>query len=323
MCHSQYIPNANYYRQHVYRDLHPYCCTFDNCTTADRLYDSRHSWFKHELEAHRNLWHCIEGCDKTFSSKCDFELHVNNRHTDLADPNMLSALERTSKKVADVSAQVSCPFCNMSLALSTFKRHVGRHQEQLALFALPSSVDEKEDGAQDEGQDFTDSSLDLHENQETGGKYDASSLISGGERSSSILDGIVGSDDALSVRSNDTIAPIPDPEFLASIEDSTERLVLPELENQQHEHAAATSAILTGDGAVPRIRKNEISNLEQLRDVPSSGTNVDAPPLVRDDMWLCCTCCQGNLTEYHNQCPTCLHVRCSSCPGPGQMIPQR
>lgn len=34
---------TNIFRRHVYQDLHPYCCTFENCTTADRLFDSRHA----------------------------------------------------------------------------------------------------------------------------------------------------------------------------------------------------------------------------------------------------------------------------------------
>jgi hypothetical protein len=39
----KYVKNStareitDYGRKHVYQDLHPYCCTFEDCATADRL----------------------------------------------------------------------------------------------------------------------------------------------------------------------------------------------------------------------------------------------------------------------------------------------
>ncbi|KAF2688848.1 hypothetical protein K458DRAFT_385013 [Lentithecium fluviatile CBS 122367] len=153
------------WKQQVYRDLHPYSCTFDICTTGDRLYDSRHAWFNHELEAHRASWQCVEGCDKTFTAKDDFQDHVSSKHADLASPNMLAALERTSRMGADLSARISCPLCRMSLTLRALKRHLGGHQQQLALFALPINVESTEwsvqDAAQDEDQVSSNSNVDV------------------------------------------------------------------------------------------------------------------------------------------------------------------
>jgi len=147
------------WKQHVYKDLHPYSCTFDSCTTAERLYDSRRDWFTHELEAHRASWQCIEGCDKTFSTRHDFEAHISTLHADLASPNMLSALRVTSRKPADLTMRVKCPLCDLSLSLRAFQRHVGRHQEQLALFALPPNLEETEDGVQNSDSDSDSASL--------------------------------------------------------------------------------------------------------------------------------------------------------------------
>ncbi|KAF1961192.1 hypothetical protein CC80DRAFT_402833, partial [Byssothecium circinans] len=137
------------WKNHVYRDLHPYYCTFKDCATADRLYDSRHEWFKHELEAHRTSWQCVAGCDKILDSKSAFEKHVETNHAELASPAMLTALKRTAMRSAGLTTQASCPFCNETMSLKALQRHVGRHQEQLALFALPPNLDNTEDEDRD------------------------------------------------------------------------------------------------------------------------------------------------------------------------------
>jgi hypothetical protein len=146
------------WKQHVYRDLHPYSCTFENCATADRLYDSRRAWFKHELEAHRGSWQCIKDCDKTFVCRDDFETHVRAQHPDLSSPDILSALQITSRKAASLSTRVECPLCDEKeiMTLRALLRHLGKHQEQLSLFALPSNMEGSEDGV-DESESDRDS----------------------------------------------------------------------------------------------------------------------------------------------------------------------
>ncbi|RYP18216.1 hypothetical protein DL765_004073 [Monosporascus sp. GIB2] len=147
------IHTAAGWKQHVYRDLHSYCCTFEDCTTADRLYDSRRAWFTHELEAHRTSWQCIEGCDKTFSLERDFDHHVQTSHPNLSQQGMLSALKRTAAKRASLSDEAQCPLCDQRMTLRLLQRHVARHQEQLALFALPLNPEAIEDDAQVEEQE--------------------------------------------------------------------------------------------------------------------------------------------------------------------------
>jgi hypothetical protein len=142
--------SANLCRQHVYRDLHPYCCTHEYCTIADRLYDSRKAWFAHELEAHRKAWQCVEGCDKTFEVESDFETHVRKNHSDLASASMFSALKRTSAKSADLGGKTQCTLCGKYMALRALQRHLGNHQQQLALFALPPNLEDTEDDPNDD-----------------------------------------------------------------------------------------------------------------------------------------------------------------------------
>ena len=138
------------WKQHVYRDLHPFCCTYEHCTTADRLYDSRRAWYTHEL-SHKISWQCIDGCDETFGSEEEFVAHIQKQHPDLARVNMIPALKRTAVKRADLTEQMKCPLCNKRMSLRAMQKHLGHHQEQLALFALPPNLDDTEEDVNDEG----------------------------------------------------------------------------------------------------------------------------------------------------------------------------
>ncbi|KAF2786301.1 hypothetical protein K505DRAFT_260177 [Melanomma pulvis-pyrius CBS 109.77] len=137
------------WKQHVYRDLHPFCCTYEHCTTADRLYDSRRSWFTHEL-AHRTSWQCIEGCNESFRSEKEFVAHVQASHPDLAADKVISALKHTAEKSANLSEHAKCPLCSKQMTLRALQKHLGHHQEQLSLFALPPNLDETEDDPLDD-----------------------------------------------------------------------------------------------------------------------------------------------------------------------------
>ncbi|KAH7073644.1 hypothetical protein BKA63DRAFT_37734 [Paraphoma chrysanthemicola] len=152
--HERYM-----WKQHVFRDLHPYSCTFPHCTTADRLYESRHEWFQHELGAHRMAWECVEGCGKVFDTQQSFDEHVHMSHSDLID--VLPALERTSVRGADLAEQVQCLLCAKSMSLRALQKHMALHQQQLALFALPPSLDETEDDHNDSVDNDAQSSQDI------------------------------------------------------------------------------------------------------------------------------------------------------------------
>ncbi|KAF2491476.1 hypothetical protein BU16DRAFT_565175 [Lophium mytilinum] len=142
------------WKEHVYRDLHPYACTFKHCNTADRLYDSRRAWFKHEMEAHRAVWQCIEGCEKAFPSENDFVQHAQRAHPEVASQEAIAILKKTSIRSAYGTDKASCPICDQSMSLRALQKHLGRHQEQLALFALPVNEDDAED--EDDGPNSTE-----------------------------------------------------------------------------------------------------------------------------------------------------------------------
>ncbi|KAI1822191.1 hypothetical protein F4861DRAFT_410031 [Xylaria intraflava] len=41
------------WKRHVFRDLRPYICTFQQCHSAEKLFSSRHEWKHHEFQIHR------------------------------------------------------------------------------------------------------------------------------------------------------------------------------------------------------------------------------------------------------------------------------
>ncbi|KAF9700891.1 hypothetical protein EKO04_000315 [Ascochyta lentis] len=153
------------WKRHVYQDLHPYCCTFANCTTADKLYDSRHAWFAHELEAHHSSFQCVQGCSKVFRTESEFESHVRSKHEDLAAPAVYSALRRASARTPGLTEETVCKLFDKRMTLCAMQKHLGHHHEQLALFALPANLDDTEDNPDEDDQD---SLLRFEEHREEG-----------------------------------------------------------------------------------------------------------------------------------------------------------
>jgi len=77
----------------------------------------------------------------------------------------LESLAKLSAQPRDMRKGVACPLCRETLSsVREYERHVGRHQEQLALFALPS-----QDVVDDEGDDEEERSDEsIASNPETG-----------------------------------------------------------------------------------------------------------------------------------------------------------
>lgn len=124
----------------------PYVCTFNDCT--DDLFRTRHEWFRHELELHRRQWIC-HLCGYSFTRPSLIERHFRDAHPRrIADHNVQAAVSRASRPLEDLLSS-PCAFCDdwrmppgktdqpMELC-----RHVGRHQEHLALDAIPRHLDE-------------------------------------------------------------------------------------------------------------------------------------------------------------------------------------
>lgn len=154
-----------HWRKHVLQDLEPYICTFSSCGLD--TFRSQHAWFEHELLIHRSRWVCPE-CSTDFRSSHDLKEHVSQYHHGLVSKRQLSAFIDQSKRSVESIQPSECPFCDDSWARADssfacsddalfvnpdqFRRHVGKHMEQVALFSLPRLVQEKSNslGAQDD-----------------------------------------------------------------------------------------------------------------------------------------------------------------------------
>lgn len=163
-------------RTHVFRDLMPYVCTFNDCT--DDLFRTRHEWFRHELEFHRRQWIC-HLCKSSFTRPSLIESHFREAHPGrIADDRVQATVSRASRPLENISSS-SCAFCDdwkmppgKTDETMELCRHVGRHQEHLALDAIPRHLDDLVIIEEDQGPETHDLQSDglstLEENVETG-----------------------------------------------------------------------------------------------------------------------------------------------------------
>jgi hypothetical protein len=125
-------------------------CTAKECKVPDRIYESRHEWFTHEMQEHRNCWECIEGCNTTFHSQDVFRRHLGEAHDVKADNNRMHDVMQSCERRISMDTMAKCPLCRIEqYSLTQLRRHLGKHHTELALFAIPSHV-EAEDDEQEE-----------------------------------------------------------------------------------------------------------------------------------------------------------------------------
>lgn len=134
-------------RKHVFSDLQPYVCTFKDCTSE--LFLTRQEWFSHEINTHRQSWVCIHcGDSKMFHSMCVLKNHLGIQHpSEITDSQLETMLEACQCAPKSIGSE-GCPLCDEwappaveSQNVNEFCRHLARHQQMLALEALPISVE--------------------------------------------------------------------------------------------------------------------------------------------------------------------------------------
>jgi len=173
--HSTYVclQNDQTFRKHLFTDLRPYVCTFEQCDL--KLFPDRHTWFEHELECHRLEWCCHLCSHPPFTSESDFRKHMHARHAHFTSSGQLSALLQISKQPVDRIPAAACDLCDwetilrnsdtsnqaddtLVVTVEQFRRHLGSHMETLALFALPRNYrDEGENANTNEAARFAQS----------------------------------------------------------------------------------------------------------------------------------------------------------------------
>ncbi|WAO93324.1 PX domain-containing protein [Fusarium falciforme] len=142
----QVVSSEHEWRRHIFSDLQPYVCTFQNCSSDS--FSSRHEWFNHELDSHRKQWHCTKCHHINFTSASQLRSHFDSTHqgsfTDAQWPLILKACKRT----LTAFGPSSCPLCftwapprSEAYNAKEFCRHLGSHLQQLALTALPIAIE--------------------------------------------------------------------------------------------------------------------------------------------------------------------------------------
>ncbi len=145
-CHGiERVQNSYAWKKHVYNDLRPFLCTFEECTFPTETYQSRRAWFNHELQNHRRLWTCNGHCKMTFKTEDLMVVHIQEHsRTALTDSQSL-ILARMCVNPIKETVTSKCPMCNLTITgLSKFSKHLGGHLEELALFALPVKIIESD-----------------------------------------------------------------------------------------------------------------------------------------------------------------------------------
>ncbi|KAK7757461.1 hypothetical protein SLS62_000476 [Diatrype stigma] len=149
---------------HAFRDLKTYVCTVGGRECNSLLFGDRNAWFEHELQNHRSRYNCPFCDQKGFRSKDTVTTHISSTHGAFTR-DQLSALADASCLVPTQFRARDCPFCDDWAAVleqkkshkgkeaddgaiqdafvsaTKFKRHVGTHQEQMAIFVIPKSSD--------------------------------------------------------------------------------------------------------------------------------------------------------------------------------------
>ncbi|OAA36708.1 transcription factor Cys6 [Beauveria brongniartii RCEF 3172] len=145
-CHM-FIPvrDRSEWKRHVFRDLQPYICLRDDCSAPDHLYARRAHWMEHMKAEHWRVWHCIFGCPGTFDSKKELQAHLHATHGQESSGAKLVSLESPSGRADVGKIREKCPLCASFWCESVqkYEQHIGRHLEDLALFVLPSTGDDK------------------------------------------------------------------------------------------------------------------------------------------------------------------------------------
>lgn len=133
---------------HVYHDLKPYMCTFDDCVYEGRLYGDKSAWFQHELNFHRSqpVWSC-NMCQTDFMTADHLEAHLKVDHDFLSTHQLSHIQESCTRYYQDPAPQQHCNMCGQAFDnINELEDHVGNHLETFALATLLNEelLDEEE-----------------------------------------------------------------------------------------------------------------------------------------------------------------------------------
>jgi hypothetical protein len=136
--------------------MQPYVCTFKDCENPSHLYETPEGWYNHEMQMHRKEWCCNIGDHRPYTNREDFLKHMRSSHSgSFLEHQLADVLEMCERPIQSTTGV--CPLCTddheeyvsgeLKIRRDTkeipsieMKRHLGRHLEQSALFAIPPSL---------------------------------------------------------------------------------------------------------------------------------------------------------------------------------------
>ena len=107
------------------------------------------------MQVHRKSWHCLI-CDRELKTPEQLLRHVQKQHGETITEAQTTTFLRSCERPVHGISPTACPFCDDWKVSSTevtqsntdivvtpaqFRRHLGKHLEQIALFALPRRHD--------------------------------------------------------------------------------------------------------------------------------------------------------------------------------------
>ena len=163
------INGLHAWQKHVPEDLQPYACISPDCPIRNTSFGSRHEWSQHLRYFHKLSDFANKGSkDKTLS-------------VDLDESSPLTPRE--------------CPLCQETLStLQKFERHVARHPQELALFALPRRDNDEESNeiiessSDEESEEIRNTGKELHENETNDDNWEEDEKIEAIQHSEEKLD---------------------------------------------------------------------------------------------------------------------------------------
>jgi tetratricopeptide (TPR) repeat protein len=145
---GKHIVTDGDWERHLFGDLEPYLCTFDNCLRAEKTYGARDEWFRHELDSHRikKVWVCQRCGREEFDTSQAFEEHLQNEHGNVCGPSQVAMMVSLCMKNSEAHLKVTpCPLCPDKLKHHELRDHISNHLEQLALTSVDGD-DSSEEG---------------------------------------------------------------------------------------------------------------------------------------------------------------------------------
>lgn len=149
------------WRKHVLADLRAYVCMSKDCEAA--LFEDKNAWQAHDIACHRRRWQC-HYCQRTesFSTAIGLESHLRSTHNvnEIPEEVLTNVVSSSSHPLTEIAPH--CPLCDYDdqlrrdalskghqlpedvqvvIPLADYHRHIARHQEQLALFAVPPAIE--------------------------------------------------------------------------------------------------------------------------------------------------------------------------------------